>query len=146
MSYYEKNRDRALAYQKEYNKKNIEKYLTYQGIYYIEKRCDPSYIEKNKRARRAYYIRKHPERVLRQKQRQLLSQQKRREKEIEIEDRRFIRNKKRMLKELLDTVNEIPPVSFNKPKPSKPIKEIIPNIIPFENIKINKIGNFILDW
>jgi hypothetical protein len=34
MSYYQRNRDRLLKYQKQYNKENKETVLTYQKIYY----------------------------------------------------------------------------------------------------------------
>ena len=35
LSYYQRTREKRLAYQKEYRKENIDKFNTYQGMYYI---------------------------------------------------------------------------------------------------------------
>ena len=41
-SWYDRNREKAIKYQKEYNKEHREEYLAYQGAYYYE-------VEKPKR-------------------------------------------------------------------------------------------------
>lgn len=132
MSYYQRNKDKILAYQKEYNLKNKEKYDSYQANYYLIHRDEEWYKKKSKEAKQRYDEKNNKEKILKRKEKQRITKEQKLQKKQEV-------LKRKMLRELLRTVDEIKP--YEPPPPPKQ-----PDTLPFTGIFVNHRGFFALKW
>jgi hypothetical protein len=109
LSYYQRTREKRLAYQKQYAEENIERYKTYQGLYYVMNKGKQSYKDAHNRSKRRCYMKKK-----------------------KINEKEYLTKlKKKMLRELINTVEKIDPIVIVK-KVKKP--------------KVYKKKDFIMDW
>ncbi len=109
LSYYERNKEKRLAYQKQYRVENIDRFNTYQGMYYMMNRGKQSYKDAHNLCKRKCYLKKK-----------------------KINEKEYLTKlKKKMLRELINTVEKIDPIVI---KPKKP------------KVKKIKDKDFIMEW
>lgn len=126
MSYYQQNREKCLAYQKNYNEENKDKYYSYQRNYYLDRKDTPEF--------KAYYTAYNKNRWRLQK--------------IEKSKQRCIkRTKQLMIKMLKELLKKVPRYEDLLPlKAELEIKAKQPEIAPFAGFRTNAKGLFVLDW
>lgn len=133
MSYYEKNREKRLEYQKNYIERNKQNYNLYQASYYHVRKEQPDFEEKNKGYRIRWYNK------VKEKKREI-KKKKLEEKCIKDTIKRTKHLKKKMLKELLKKI-----CLYLEPESDIEVEPTL-NTAPFAGIKLNSKGHFILDW
>jgi hypothetical protein len=126
MTYYEKNREKRLEYQKNYIERNKQNYNLYQATYYHVRKEQPDFEEKRKGYRIRWYNKEKEKKL--------------EKKSIKESIKRTKQLKKKMLKELLKKI-----CLYSEPEP---VVEVEPRLesTPFAGIKLNTKGHFILDW
>ena len=150
MTYYQQNREKCLAYQKNYNEENKDKYYSYQRNYYLDRKDTPEF--------KAYYTAYNKNRWRLQK--------------IEKSKQRCIkRTKQLMIKMLKELLKKVPRYECLQSKPiAVPAEDLLPlkaeleikakqpeclqskpiaapaEIAPFAGFRTNAKGLFVLDW
>jgi hypothetical protein len=121
---YEMNREKKIQSVKEWQQKNREAYIAYQAEYYQTKKQDVEWMNHRKKvikeSQQRYYQKKKSER----EQNSMIKKQMKKEK-AQIRD-----TEKRKKKLLIELLNKIKRIEVFQPAP----------------YKVNKNGNFILDW